>query len=433
MGEGGSNEEGDFQIIPPDLHKQNYRVKAGVDGRLPIPPEVSAALGLEPGSEVEITVRNGSAQIRPNIHSLARVYIEPTSRCNLACKTCIRNTWKEPQGDMDAVTFDRLAAQLRRFPHLKSVMFGGFGEPTMHQDILRMVRAVKAPGVKTELITNGTLLNDTLLSGLMESRLDTIWVSFDGGSQTPFEDIRSGAGFRDVLSNLIRLKELNRQGPHRITVGISFVAMKRNIGELRRIDRLIKQVGASSVSVTNVMPYSAEMEREMVCGTAMHLGTFAYSAGKTEISLPRLDVNNLTRETILSLLNSHANLTLMGNPVRVETDSCRFIRDRCAVVRWDGKISPCMGLLHPHTSYLHGVPRVIEAYFMGDFKTEDFFEVWSSREYRQFREKLAAFDFSPCHACGGCNHSDANKDDCSGSGFPACGGCLWAQGVIQCP
>ena len=36
-------------------------------------------------------------------------------------------------------------------------------------------------------------------------------------------------------------------------------------------------------------------------------------------------------------------------------------------------------------------------------------------------------------ACGGCNQVDANKEDCFGSTFPTCGGCLWAQGVIQCP
>ena len=39
-------------------------------------------------------------------------------------------------GDMDEAIFDRLVAELRRFPHLESVMFGGFGEPTAHPDIL---------------------------------------------------------------------------------------------------------------------------------------------------------------------------------------------------------------------------------------------------------------------------------------------------------
>ena len=47
-------------------------------------------------------------------------------------------------GDMDMDAFERLVGQLGRFPHLESVMFGGFGEPTAHPRILDMIRAVKA-------------------------------------------------------------------------------------------------------------------------------------------------------------------------------------------------------------------------------------------------------------------------------------------------
>jgi len=336
-------------------------------------------------------------------------------------------------GDMDAATFDRLADQLRRFPHLDSVMFGGFGEPTIHPDILRMVRAVKDLGVRVEMVTNGTLLDDAMLNGLMESGLDGLWVSFDGVTEASFEDIREGAGFQAVVSSLKRLQRLNRRGPRRIDVGIAFVVMKKNIGDLKNIDRLIETTGARFVSVTNVLPYTAEMEKEMVCSLALSLETFASIPGKAEISLPRFDINNLTKDAVFSLLRGYDNLTLMGNPVRTEIKSCRFIRERCTFVRWDGKVSPCLGLLHSHTSYLYGNERAIEAYFVGDLRDGDLKTIWDSKEYREFREKIDAFDFSPCHACGGCNYIDANKEDCFGSTFPACGGCLWAQGIIQCP
>ena len=29
--------------------------------------------------------------------------------------------------------------------------------------------------------------------------------------------------------------------------------------------------------------------------------------------------------------------------------------------------------------------------------------------------------------------ASTNGEDCYGNALPACGGCLWAQGVIQCP
>lgn len=440
MGEGGRNymEKGELDAeslnsIPVEPRKKSYRVKAEKGGCLAIPLEVAAKLGLEPGAELEVIEEGGRVEVRPNIHSLSRVYIEPTSRCNLTCETCIRKTWKEAMGDMDAATFDRLADELRRFPHLDSVMFGGFGEPTIHPDILRMVRVVKDLGVRVEMVTNGTLLDDAMLTGLMESGLDGLWVSFDGVTEASFEDIREGAGFQAVVSSLKRLQGLNRRGSRRIDVGIAFVVMKKNIGDLKNIDRLIETTGARFVSVTNVLPYTAEMEKEMVCSLALSLETFASVPGKAEISLPRLDINNLTKDAVFSLLRGYDNLTLMGNPVRTEIRSCRFIRERCTFVRWDGKVSPCMGLLHSHTSYLYGNERAIEAYFIGDARDGDLKTIWDSKEYREFREKVDAFDFSPCHACGGCNYIDANKEDCFGSTFPACGGCLWAQGIIQCP
>ncbi len=53
--------------------------------------------------------------------------------------------------------------------------------------------------------------------------------------------------------------------------------------------------------------------------------------------------------------------------------------------------------------------------------------------YAEFREKVKTFDYSPCHLCGGCSLLEKNEEDCYGNTFPACGGCLWAQGIIQCP
>jgi len=440
MGEGGRNytEKGELDVRSPDSapvqpRKKSTRIKAGKGACLDVPPDVARKLGLETGAELEFVFDGGRVEVRPNIHSLSRLYIEPTTRCNLACGTCIRNTWREPLGDMDIAVFDRLVAQLKRFPHIESVMFGGFGEPTVHPDILRMIAAVKGLGLRAEMVTNGTRLDDAMLDGLMNAGLDTLWVSFDGTSEACFEGIREGADYGRVVSSLKRLRELNAQGPGRIEVGIAFVVMKRNIDDLRRIDRLIEAVGARRVSVSNVLPYSADMEREMVCGLAVSLETFTSVPGKTEISLPRLDINNLTQGAIFDLLRGYDNLTLMGNPIRTDIKSCRFIRGRCTFVRWDGKVSPCMGLLHDHTAYLNGIDRKIESYVVGDAARDDLFEVWNSEEYRAFREKVDAFDFSPCHACGGCNYIEANKEDCFGSSFPACGGCLWAQGVIQCP
>ncbi|MBI5243813.1 MAG: hypothetical protein HY922_09070 [Elusimicrobia bacterium] len=77
---------------------------------LRLPPEAARKLGLSPGARLEAAVCRSSVELRPDIHSLAKVYIEPSSRCNLSCRTCIRQTWSEPLGDMDLPLFQRPAA-----------------------------------------------------------------------------------------------------------------------------------------------------------------------------------------------------------------------------------------------------------------------------------------------------------------------------------
>jgi hypothetical protein len=57
----------------------------------------------------------------------------------------------------------------------------------------------------------------------------------------------------------------------------------------------------------------------------------------------------------------------------------------------------------------------------------------NNRGYVAYRQRVQNFAFAPCTACGGCDLSEANLEDCLGNEFPVCGGCLWAQAVIQCP
>ena len=42
------------------------------------------------------------------INELKKLYIEPTSKCNLNCKMCFRNTWiDEKLSDMDLETYKK--------------------------------------------------------------------------------------------------------------------------------------------------------------------------------------------------------------------------------------------------------------------------------------------------------------------------------------
>ena len=70
---------------------------------------------------------------------------------------------------------------------------------------------------------------------------------------------------------------------------------------------------------------------------------------------------------------------------------------------------------------------------MGNLKERGLQDIWLDPAYVSYRQRVQSFAFPPCTFCGGCDMSEANEEDCFGNVFPACGGCLWAQGVVQCP
>lgn len=392
-----------------------------------LPPEAARRLGLSAGARLDVIVRRGRVEILPDIHSLSKVYIEPTSRCNLTCRACIQRTWDEPQGDMAPAVFEKLLKDLRLFPHLESIMLGGFGEPTAHPDIIRMVSALKSTGARVEMVSNGTLLDAKMAEGLAGAGLDRLWVSFDGADEPAFERNRLGARFRQVVENIRPLRG-------KLELGIAFVVSRSNFSDLKNLGRLAKKTGAAFISVSNLIPYAAEMEREMVCSLALRLGSMSREPGGPEVDLPRLDINEFTRETLWSLAGGNQAVSLMGDPLGARVDECRFIRERCAVIRWDGEVAPCMALLHSHSVHFNGTERRNKSHSFGNAAVGGLWEIWNSKDYSLFREKVSEFDFSPCHVCGGCGFTADNAEDCGGNKFPAaCGGCLWAQGVIQCP
>jgi MoaA/NifB/PqqE/SkfB family radical SAM enzyme len=440
MGEGGSRgfDKGDTDqgvSAPPPARGLPPKRYLTLDerGRIELPPDLAKAAGAAPGARLEVRERDGRLEMRPDVHSLARLYLEPTTRCNLACRTCIRNTWTEPLGDMTADVFQRIVGSLADFPHLRSVMFGGFGEPTAHPELPDMIAAVHRTGLRTELTTNGTLLDESLVDRLHDAGLDRLWASIDGADEANFDGIRKGAGFRGVLEGLGRVRERSRRAGRAIDIGLSFVVLRRNVADLAAMDDLARTVGADTILVSNVLPYSADMEKEMLCALTLSTDTFASAAPKIEMRLPRIDVSPATRETILLLLRGLGSLTLMGNPINAETNRCRFIEERTSFVRWDGAVTPCMGLLHGSKTFLYGYERSLKPYVLGDVMKTPLDSIWNSPEYRAFREKVRDFDYSPCHLCGGCSLLDSNDEDCFGNAFPVCGGCLWAQGIIQCP
>ena len=411
------------------------------EGRLVLPKELAEEYGFVPGSEIRIHPSVTGLQLRPPVTRLAKVYMEPTNRCNLACRTCIRHSWNEPIGEMSRATFSKVTEDLRSISPAPGVLFGGLGEPLAHPGIVGMIRRMKDLGSFVELITNGTLLSPELSEQLINAGLDLLWVSLDGATPESYADVRLGAALPEVLSNLMALRS-SRWRKHRPVgldlmlkpqLGIVFVAMKRNISDLPAVFRLANRLGAMHFLVTNVLPYTAEMQEEVLYSNALNDTIYASSPILRVLDFPKIDVNPKTREALYEAMRGNHSLSISGGNFGGRNNRCPFGEKGSLAIRWDGDVSPCLALLHDHTSYLHGYRRNIRRHTVGNVSDRNIEDIWKQPEYVAFRKRLQRFEFSPCTFCGGCDFFESNEEDCIGSPFPACGGCLWAQGIIQCP
>ncbi len=413
------------------------------DGKLDLNGESNSLTNSGKHQEYILTEENGKLILTPSIHSLSRLYIEPTSACNLNCVTCIRRTWKEAPGFMKMETFNLLLEQIDEFPTLESIMFGGFGEPMYHPQIFDMIASLKAKGLKVEITTNGTMLNEESFKKLHEAGLDELWVSIDSTDTTSFNEIREGAQFDSIYKSLLKIKSINQISERKITLGIAFVATTDNVDQLSNLRNFARSVFAEKISVSNVLPYDREMEEKMLYRKKL---VKSPELVKSEInrpgwnkilepliSIPKIDYTEVTKDGLHDVRAGFKMVKLLNEPYKAYDDYCRFIHERISFIRWDGMISPCMGLLHSYRTYLNGNERQMNEYTLGNIKDKTFREIWDSEEYTDFRERVYKFEFSPCVTCGGCKDVNSNETDCRTTGTPVCGGCLWAQGVIQCP
>lgn len=419
---------------------KTFTIQIDDQGHLILPPDVAQRLGVSSGAKVTVEENEHSLSISRPITSLKRLYVEVTNQCNLNCATCMRNVWEVEFGQMKLDTFERVLEGIDSFSPKPEIFFGGYGEPLSHPDCLALIERAKIRGLRISLITNGTLLTEAVVKALIELQVDMLWVSLDGASPECYADVRLGNELPQIINNLKQFHTLRfrRYGSSPWAgyprLGIAFVAMKRNIHDLTKVIRMGIDLGAVEFSVSNVLAHTPMLKEEILYKRSMNQITSRDPQNwKPLIYLPRVDIQDDTTQAITSTLKNMHAVEFFGSRLDQNVDRCPFVERGSISIRWDGKVSPCLPLLYTHSYYLDDRKRRSQAYFVGDINKRTLSEIWIDPEYLNLRDRLQSFDFSPCTYCNSCEMANDNLEDCFGNTIPACGGCLWAQGLIRCP
>jgi len=393
------------------------KIKIDQQGRLTFPELNRDYFDFSSLPEFWLEEKEDAYILHQRLPNVRKIYLEPTTGCNLKCRTCIRQVWEDAEAQMSNSTFQKFLNCLAELPQLERIIFTGFGEPLAHPGIIDMIAAFRSRGLAVTIGSNGLLLDKKMCQEFIKLQVDRLVISIDGVSPATYAATRGGS-LPHLLNNIRLLNETKVQMNSLIpALSIEFVALRSNVAELADLVKLASKLGSARVLITNILPYTEEMKEEILYGyeprKPLGAGSWPVKADAW-IMWGILDFPRM----------------YWGAERK-----CRFIKDRATVVGWDGGVSPCYALAHNYTYFtVDGRKKQVKRYLLGNINVQPLAEIWMGAEYVHFRSEVRAFNFPSCPNCDlreTCDFRERNEG-CWGWN-PSCADCLWAQDIIRCP
>jgi len=291
-----------------------------------------------------------------------RLWIEPTSFCNLKCPMCTSKDIPEDQvGYMDWDLYKKIIDEAKGFVHDINLFLGG--ESLFHKRLPDMIRYARENGIGTRLSTNATVLTKDKAKAIIDAGLDFIIFSFDGYEKEVYEKIRVNASFEKTLSNIKGfLEEKKRRGSKKPYVVFQMIEFKDE----------------------NTLPFKGRDSEGM---------GFSAENEKKAAFLKRIEGLPIDK---FSTIQPH---TFAGNIKRDEAKGFRPLGGRyvpCTFlwysmsVKWDGTVVPCC----------NDLPGSMP---IGDIRKNSLMEIWNSPALTDMREKIASGQYKEIPLCKGCD------------------------------
>ena len=420
----------------------------------------------------------------------SKLFVEITSRCNLGCFMCVKQTGGGciAEGDLSAAHF---AALEPAFPTLEALLLNGVGEPLLHPQLETFIRRAKElmpAGSSVGFQSNGLLLTPERALALAEAGLDRICLSVDASTPEIFRQLRQGGELPAIDSAFAALQRAKKiSGRDDLQVGAEVVVMRDNLSALPATLEWAAQRGATFALVTHMLPYDQAHAGQGVYvpatdaaiahfqqwqelarreGVAMEryyeiLFKFAKSPEEQRIIAFVERMKAAAEETGLFLdlsklfsidpswiahveeifaqarrvaERNHLDLQLPQVAPKAER-LCHFVEEGGAFVSWQGEIHPCYFLWHQYHCFASGWQQPVRPKIFGHLDQNNILAIWNDPAFSRFRQNVIAYDYPHCISCrlAPCDYVQAEEfeQDCHVKDEP-CGSCLWCMGLFQC-
>ena len=341
-----------------------------------------------------------------------KIYLELTDHCNLECSTCYRKSWVGEPAEMPDALLEKITGEISASADVKTVVLGGMGEPLEAKGFTRTVNALA--GKDIWVTSNGTLFFEKLDAELMK-KISLFIVSADGMHHN-MQQIR-GVDMEFWIRNINHFNEIRQQAglkqPH---LDIQFVASKDNIQDIFPLMDLLAGMQVRNLVVSNLLPVDEAASRQIL-------------------------YKRYENQEMRKLFNQIRNysfkrgLRVMLPEFELKTERrCAFVDQDATYITSNGQVVPCYRLSHDSQEYVFGRPKTIQQYSFGDLNHQSLQQIWGSREYKSFRDRVYNNHFPSCTDCelvDGCELVKSTSFDCYGVS-PSCADCLWARNFVFC-
>jgi radical SAM protein with 4Fe4S-binding SPASM domain len=300
--------------------------------------------------------------------------IAVTYRCNNSCLFCYASCGSRGSGGREMI-LPEIRRIIRIFKSDARIPFFSFtgGEPLLRKDLEKMISFAERLGVRTNLVTNGTLADPERAKSLYKSGLRTAQVSVESPDKDIHDLLASCPGSWE--KTLAGIDNLRKAG---ISVQTNTTITAKNAPSAPRMPAFLKSLGVSRFSMNLYIPMRAGVDELF----------FPYS----EIGPVIEDVRSAARAEGMTFYWYSPVPHCIYNPIAMGlgNKSCAAM-DGLLSVSPEGDVLPCSSYPRP----------------MGNLLRDGFRRIWFSEAARHFKNK----EYAPAQ-CAGCAGFTACQSAC---------------------
>lgn len=278
--------------------------------------------------------------------------VEMTNTCNFRCLMCPTGNYSQSRekGFMTPEVFYKILKELK--PHGTAIRFIRWGEPLSHPNIIEFIQACTDAGLLTHLNTNGSKLDETMISSLIGAGLKSLKYSFQGTDRKTYNEMRNTDFYDGLIEKMGLFKKMRGDSP------FPFLHV--------------------STTITYETPAMVEQYKRDMAGLVDTVAVGRTVLDFIDLKTVRLRPHELA---ILTALRDQESV------VKIHPE-CPEVYDKLSV-NWDGEVTACCW-------------DADKLMIIGDVREQTLEEIWRSDKLNEYRRVLADMRHDDLPLCKNC-------------------------------